>query len=301
MFHWKKFDVVLPFVLFLFWLIYHLSCRKTRYYISVSTVITYFMRKIKALAIKIWSQFRRNPTECLGVLFQLEIAALTSLLPTEPHLWTVRLIESIAIFAILSYCFKVFVEMKRAQLTPTLHYVNTRNNERVCFFTITHGLEFLLPLLYLLLAYAYFKELHLENHHMKNDWKMAASAIKMFIDILSGLLAVMGACKVYYWTRNEQNQLLPVSMTHNIPRNWNERILASGVLPRDAQYQNVANFSDAVVQRHAENQSVAGATASVRDSENQPNADPPEVIQRDDAENQTQAHADVPEAAVQEC
>lgn len=293
MFHWKELYIVLPFIMILAWLIYYLSCQESRYYIKVSTVINYLIRKIKDLAMKISSQFRRNPTECLGVVFQLEIAALTSLLPRDLHIWNVRLIESIAIFAILCYCFKVFVEMKRAQLTPTLHYVNRRNNERVCFFTITHGLEFLLPLLYLLLAYAYFKELHLQNHHVKNDWKMAASAIKIFIELLSALLAVMGACKVYYMSRNDQNQLIPVNMIHNVPHNWNERILVYGVLPRDAENQVVADSNDAeVVQRDVENQSVADA--NVPEMENQSIADPPEVLQRDDA-------AHVPEAAIQEC
>ncbi|KAK1402456.1 hypothetical protein POM88_002061 [Heracleum sosnowskyi] len=176
---WKEICMILPVILVIAWCIYYLSCNKDVYHYHVSNVIM----NVKYLIQKIWSVFKRNTTECLGVVFQLAIVALPSFLLPDAHTLNASCIAFIATFAILCFCFKVCVEMKRAQLTRKFHYVNRRNNKKVWFFTITHGLEFLLPLSYLLLAYTYFMELHLPNHHKEKDWEMVASALKIFIQV----------------------------------------------------------------------------------------------------------------------
>lgn len=65
----------------------------------------------------------------------------------------------------------------------------------------------------------------LPNHHTKNNWEMVSSAVNIFIQVLSGLLAVMGACKIYYMTPSDHNQVIPIQTIDNIPRSWNERLL----------------------------------------------------------------------------
>ncbi|KAL1801994.1 hypothetical protein ACET3Z_030641 [Daucus carota] len=272
MFDWKEFLMILPVVLFLAWCIYYLSCNESRYYCSFSSVIA----NINHLIQKIWSELKRNTVEILGVVFKLALAALGVCALGDANRWNVWWIAGIAVFVTLCYCFRVCVEMKRAQLTRTCHYVNRRNNKKVWFFTITHAFEFLLPLLCLFLAYAYFMELHFQKHHTENDWKNVATAIKVAIVFVSSVIVILSACcKRHYVTPADQNQLLPISTDPTFPRNWNEVFLA---LPADVDNPTVQDANAAeMMPRESEDQVVADARQTY--VKNQPvAADPPEVI-----------------------
>lgn len=89
--------------------------------------------------------------------------------------------------------------MKRFKLT-------WRNNKEVRVFIITHVLQFLIPLLYLSLAYAYLLGVDSTSHHMRSDWKLSASSIKTWIHVLGSLLSFIGA--LYYWTPDDHQCII---------------------------------------------------------------------------------------------
>ncbi|WOH13988.1 hypothetical protein DCAR_0933503 [Daucus carota subsp. sativus] len=151
---------------------------------------------------EILSKCEKNVAVCLAVIVQLAIIVINSFLLGDAEVlprWKATWIARMSIFAIFFLTLKICVEMKRFKLT-------WRNNKEVRVFIITHVLQFLIPLLYLSLAYAYLLGVDTTSHHMRSDWKLSASSIKTWIHVLGSLLSFIGA--LYYWTPDDHQCII---------------------------------------------------------------------------------------------
>ena len=134
-------------------------------------------------------QLNRNKAEYLNVLHKLALVALSKSATGDADIWKVYWMTSFATFAICCYCLKLFVERKRAQLTPSSQSITPPKTEKV--LTATNALDFIVLVSYLRLAFVYFMELNLKNHPSENIWKDLSHATKICIDVAGILIILM--------------------------------------------------------------------------------------------------------------
>ncbi|KAL1801985.1 hypothetical protein ACET3Z_030632 [Daucus carota] len=231
--------------------------RETRDYF-VGCLGPWFYRNYEE--IRIWCE--KNAAVCLAFIFQLAIVVINSFLLGDEvvvPIWKASWVAGMSIFAIIFLILKIFVEIKRFKLTWW-------NNTEMWVFIITHVLQFLIPLLYLLLAYAYLTGLDTSSHHMESNWKVIASGIKAFINVIGSLLSLIGA--IYYWTPDDHQSIaFPANVGNSTV--VDEDVLQA-VVPVDAENQPISYAKvEVLVQREEESKPVGveGPHVAYTDSE----------------------------------
>ena len=225
--------------------------------------------------------------EYLNVVYKLALFALAKSVIGDPDIWKVYWMISSATFAISCYCLKLCVERKRVQLTPSQSVVPT-NNEKVWFLTATNAIEFLFPLSYLRLAFAYSMELNPVNHSMENNWKTLARGTRIGIDVLAILLPVVSCIEIRNKAQVEDQFVAdPPEAVQGDAENQ------LSVVEKDVKDQSVPES--------VEDADPQGVPVHVNDVEGQSFADAnqPKVAMQTDAENHSVADAAPPRVAIQ--
>ncbi|WOH13966.1 hypothetical protein DCAR_0933480 [Daucus carota subsp. sativus] len=187
--------IVLPLfmLLILFSGYIYYACREQgsyhRHVIVVTDRITALFSMIRSFIKNVSSELNRNKAEYLNVAHKLALVALSKSATGDADIWKVYWMTSFATFAICCYCLKLFVERKRAQLTPSSQSVTPPKTEKV--LTTTNALDFIVLVSYLRLAFVYFMELNLKNHPSENIWKDLSYATKICIDVAGVLIILM--------------------------------------------------------------------------------------------------------------
>nr|XP_017226999.1 PREDICTED: uncharacterized protein LOC108202902 isoform X3 [Daucus carota subsp. sativus] len=159
-----------------------------RHVIVVADRITALFSMIRSFIKNVSSELNRNKAEYLNFLYKLALLALSKSATGDADLWKVYWMTSFATFAIGCYCLRLFVERKRAQLTPS-QSATPPKSEKV--LTTTNALDFIVLLSYLQLAFAYFMELNLKNHPWEVFWTNFSYATKVCIDVAGVVIILM--------------------------------------------------------------------------------------------------------------